>query len=261
MAKPASGTALNAGHALAPNYACWAFLEGSGLTSADSVSGNTHALALTNNAAIVAWSTDANGDACVNFPNASATPITMAAPVTIPGSHSWSVALDFTKAADDTNDTPFGNGNNSLPEYWEFHTTGLYEVINDGVNFTAYNFSTPTSFTSRALYGFTFDHSAGSNRLRMYKNGTEVASSPISGAASLRLYLSIIGSGYDGVSASKGLQGKISLLYIYDDRVLSAGEWVTLTADPYAMFGTGSSTAFTKSQILTQAAVRRASNF
>jgi hypothetical protein len=239
MAKPASGTALNTGHALAPNFACWAFLEGSGTSSADSAGSRT--LTLNGGTSFVTWTTDANGDPCLSFPNASAAPVTMVSAVQLAGTSSWSIAWRWKKTADNNQGTLFGTGNNGDPDlFLAYASAGFEAIINTGSSsYNAFDFTSPTSWTTEANYVITFDHAAGSNRFRLYKNGTEVASSPVNGLATMRLFFSIIGSGRDGISGTLALEGKLSYLYVWDARVLSSGEAGSLNTDPYAMFGAG----------------------
>src|SRR5690348_6090730 len=90
MAKPASGASINNSDAqgLSTSLAnVWAFLEGSGTTSADSKGGDTATLASSSY-----WSTDANGP-IISIATASNTAITLASTVSLTASTDWSIAF------------------------------------------------------------------------------------------------------------------------------------------------------------------------
>ncbi len=232
MAKPASGTALNTGHALYTSLAnAYAFLEGTGGTSADSKSANTATL---NHGS---WAT-VSSDPVWRIAAAVSDAITLGSTISIAGTSSWSIAFRM-KHSGDTFEGATHSDSAGATLVVTFEGSYLFWRANIGSS-DDHTFTGTTSFTTVADYVLTYDHAA--NRLHLYVNGTEDASSPqIPAGANTQLDVDRLASrGDNGVY---GLVGDFHYWYVWSGRVLSGAEATTLAADPYAMFAAAAAAA------------------
>lgn len=161
MAKPASGTAINGSDAqgLATGLkAVWAFLEGSGTTSADST-GNGFTLTLDTG---ITWITDADGP-LVQCAGTTHNIMNIATGFTT--GNSWSVALGFS--------TTNGAGVNAT--VWSQTGGGAFGLVIPGTEMLVRGsgldaaFTGATSFGTMANYLLTSDNT----HTTLYTNGTQ----------------------------------------------------------------------------------------
>jgi hypothetical protein len=231
MAKPASGTTVNGGHALATGLAAaWGFLENSGSSSADST-GNGHTLTLD---ASVTWSTDGNGDICISAPNDTTRVAAVASTITLPGNQPWSIAWRSKQTTSGLNGMVLGNDTNQTDFIWMRGTSYLRFRPGDSTGADDLDFS-PTVFTADHDYLMVYN---GSTQMHLYKDGAEVASSPITLPTSGHGDISVqsVGSGYSGDSFC--LIGTMTYCYVWSNRALTSSDATTLHGTPYAFFGT-----------------------
>jgi hypothetical protein len=230
VAKPASGTALDTGHALYTSLtAAWAFLEGTGGTSADSRGTRTATLVSG------AWGTDANGDACWDISSAHAGPITLGSALNLAGNGDWSLAFRAKTTNADSQAMVCGDNTNTGDFVWMLNGTALRVRDTAGGD---YDVGAPTSFTTEANYVIAFNRTeGGTGKFHFYKDGAEVNT----GAGGLNgdhyLNINCIGAGY--TSSAFSLIGKISYLYAWSGRTLSSSDASALHSDPYVIFDTG----------------------
>lgn len=227
MAKPASGTALDTGHSLYANLLhAWAFLEGSGSTTADSRNGNTLTIGGT-----AAWATNGAGEPIIDMPSASGSQLDPASDVTLSNAQTWSLAWSAKQDVSGTAGIFAGNGSSSSSSFLFFNGGSLlrYRPLDPGVDS---DFSGVTDFTQDDDWVLVFDQPNA--RLHLYRNGSEVSGSPDTTSVLGDFAITRLGSG--GNSASFALVGDMTYFYVWDGRALSGAEAATLAVDPYVIF-------------------------
>lgn len=254
MAKPASGSTLNTGHTLYSSLAaCWAMLEGSGTTSADSRGSRT--LTFAGGGTPPTWSTDGAGDAVIAIGTAIANPLALASSLTLSSANAWSLAWRAKQDASGTAGIVCGSS-----------TTSNNFLFFNGVTALRYRNSTPTDydyasaqpFTTDANYLLTYDPAAASGTLRLYKDAAEVSGSPKTSVTG-----SLVMATLGGVSSVNtfALVGTITYLYVWDGRTLDGAEASALHADPYEFFGAGGAEPAAPSSLARSFARVRASHY
>lgn len=229
MAKPASGTALDTGHALYTDllYA-WGLLEGSG-NPASSATAN----AATKNGG--AWTTDADGPLLSFTDHTIAHPLALATSYAPASSRSFSLAFRVALTANNDYGMVCGNGTDYI---WLRGGNYLRIVTSLGNS----NWTSLTSFTSAADYLITFEFIPGvSNLWRVYKDGVITSEGAVSFGGALTI--ADLAGGFSNLC----LEGLLSYFYIWDGRVLTGTDAVTLDTNPYAIFtggGGGGGSAF-----------------
>jgi hypothetical protein len=234
MAKPSSSATLDTGHALYANlHACWPLLEGSGTTSADKKGSRTLTLSGSG-----LWSTDGDGPVILTTNNSDTFPLSLATSWdnTVNG-HKFSLAWRAKQTTSNDAGMLAGNPNNTHDYLWLRGGTGMLLRINDG----AVGTFSPTDFTALDDWVLTGElEPAVTYHYHLYKNGAEVASSPIdNGGVGLGWTIAALGNGFSGAGTS--FVGTISYVYLWDDRVLTQSEASTLHSDPYALFASAGS--------------------
>lgn len=223
MAKPASGTALDAGHALYTSLLhVWALLEGSTTTSVDS-KGSNH-LTLSSSGL---WATNGGGENIIQIASETAGPLVPASAVAFDGSVDWSIALRAKQATSGTSGIVLGHDNPNN-RFVFFNGGSQFRVRQDGGSPDS-DFSL-TTFTTTANYVLTYTVSDG--KIRLYKDGTEINAGGITGNG--KLSIGKLGSFSE---STFGLVGDIEYVYVWSGRVLSGAEATALHADPYDFFG------------------------
>ncbi len=228
MAKPASGTTLDTGSSFYASLAsAWAFLEGTGASSADSKGSNT----LTLNSG--SWSTDSAGDACWHVASAAANPVALTSAIAYTGSSAWSIA--FRCKLDTNNNNGMLLGNNSSSRY----------IWLQGANYILYSnssagavFADNTNFSIERDYVLAYDPSdpiAGFASARLFVNGVADSGNPRLG---LELLFDRLMAGYDG-SSTLAMVGTLSYFYLWNGRTLTSSDASTLHSSPYVLFGGG----------------------
>lgn len=231
MAKPASGATLDSGNALFANMlAIYAFLEGSGTSTADSKGSNTGTLSSGG-----LWSTDSAGDVCIAPTIATIhRPVALASTIGDPaGITDFSYAWRAKQTADNGSGMLAGLPSGTDNYFWMRGAN--YFAVNSSANLsTAWTSVQP--FTTEKDYVLTFDFTvAVSNLWRLYVNGTLSAEGSVSLSGAFTM--DTIGNGFS--SDTLGLVGTISYFYVWSGRVLSGAEATTLAANPYAIFTGG----------------------
>ena len=220
MAKPASGSTVDTEHALAASMVnCWAFLEGSGSTSADSVVASSNTATLDG----ASWTTE-SGDNCLsNSTAADAAPVTLASPVTLDGAGDWTIAwrAKATTADNngmvcgdksDTNDFVWGNGS----QIQFRNSAGTTQALTRGDQTT--------------LHDYVLTYTQSTNTLELYVDGSSITSANPSGTSTI-LIDAIMG----GYSTDFAHVGTYHYLMLWSGRALSSGDVSTFYSDPYAM--------------------------
>lgn len=228
MAKPASGTALDGSNALVTGLVnVWAFLEGSGTTTADSKSSNTATL---NTGAT--WTTDADGP-LINAAGTIAAQMTLASVVTLVSTQSWSIAWRGKQSSAGSTAGMVVGGNTGDADSGEFV---WMEGGGPSLNLRSDATEGDRDFTFGAD-PFTTQHdwvlvwNQGATQLHLYQDGTEVASSPLT-ATSARLDFSVLTGWGGGFS----LTGTMSYIYVWENRALTASDASSLSSSPYQIF-------------------------
>ena len=225
MAKPASGTAIDAGHALAANLeAAWGLLEGSGTSSADAT-GNGHDLTL---ASAGYWGTD-GGDPVLVIGSANAAPAAVTSPIVFGSGVSWSIAWRAKQTSSGNAGMVAGNRTNTNEFVWMNGTSiSFRNATNVTVNFTG---QTPTTI---ADYVMTSDGGAPTSSVKLYKDGTlvDTLSSTAGGAT---WTVNTLGNGYS-TNTGFALIGQLDYCFLWSGRTLDATEAAAIDADPWAMF-------------------------
>lgn len=229
MAKPASGTALDTGHALYTNlthaYGC---LEGSGTTSVDSKGGNDLTLSGSG-----LWSSDGDGPTLVNTSNTNNSPLTPASAISFTTQQDWSMAWRAKQTSNDDNGMIVGDPSGSTNYLWMRGSSYLRFVNANSAN----NFTGVSTFTALDDWLYTTEYIAGTTyRHRLYQNGVEVSGSPIDNAAiGNNLTIAAIMGGFSNLA----LVGTLSYLYIWKDRLLTSTDAGMLDTNPYVIFTSG----------------------
>lgn len=231
MAKPASGTALDTGHALYSGMeAIYAFLEGTGTTSEDSKGSNDLTLSSSG-----LWSTDGDGPLIVTTSNSVNKPAELATRIDFDGTTSFSIAFRAKQTTGNDNGMLMGNPDGTGNYIW-LRDSNYWRVLAGGAN--AVNFTSLQTFTTMADYVLTYEFILGvSNLARLYKDGTITAEGAVSVA--LDFQLESIGNGFDTGTASLGFVGSLAYVYVWRGRVLDATEAASLSANPYGIFTGG----------------------
>lgn len=236
MAKPASGTALDSGHPLFSQLThVWAFLEGSGTTSADSKGSNDLTLD-----ASTSWDTSADG-AVLSMATALSAPASLGTPVVFDGTQSWSIAFSAKQDADGTAGMVLGDNTNNDANIWFRSDSSKYaRYTDDAGTDRTFNAAGVYPFTSLDNYLVVYDQTAGT--VELYKNGASLQSLSASGT----LTINTLGNGYS--TSSFSLVGDISYVYIMDGYAASSTDAGNLNTNPFAIFQ-GSGDAVTLSSV------------
>lgn len=170
MAKPASGSTLDTGHALATDMvACWPMLEGSGTTTAD-LTANNNDLTFAGGGGAPTWSTDGSGDAIIAIGTQLTEPLNPASAISLGASlASWSIAFRAKQTTSGDKGMVFGDYSSTLPYFWFFGGTFFGGRDNNNQNL---DLSSITSFTSDANYVIVYDGAADTYTL--WKDGASV---------------------------------------------------------------------------------------
>lgn len=243
--KPASGTALDTGHALYTSLeAVWGLLEGSGTSTADSKGTNTGTLSGSG-----LWSTDANGP-IIHETSAVDNRGVAVTQFSFSGLENFSLAFGGKQTSSDNNGMVAGDPDTVTNYIW--WRSGNYLRVNAAG--TVSDFTSLTSFTTYADYVITFEFINGvSNLWRLYKNGTITADSPISNSGVFQMDAVV------GGFATLTLVGDLSYFYVWRARVLSGAEATTLATNPYVIFQGGAPSFVAKPLANVSQAVKRAS--
>lgn len=219
MAKPASGTALDTGHALYTNLAhAWGLLEGTGTTSVDSR--GTKDLTLSSSGL---WTTNGGGENIIRIGTATAAPLALATSLTLGGgSAHWSIAFRAKQATSNNEGMILGDNSNTNDFLWFSGGNYLRFRSSSGGDF---DFSSLTTFTTTANYLIT------SSDGKIYKDGSLVQTL---GAFTPTLNVTHLGNGY--TSTTLALVGDIEYVYVWTNRTLNLTDAGTLHTDPYVIY-------------------------
>lgn len=227
MAKPASGTSLDTGHAL---YSAWTavygLLEGETTTSNDS-KGSNH-LTLSSSGL---WTTNLGGENIIGIASATASPLALTSAITLPNNADWSIFMRIKLAANNSNGMLLGDNTNTNDFVWA--NGGNYLRYRDSFGSDA-DFTSITSFTTAVNLAMIFTDS--DSKVRLYADNTEVnAGGIVIGGG---LLINTLGNGY--TSNTLALVGDIECCYIANGHAFSSGDRGGLHADPYSIFSAGS---------------------
>jgi hypothetical protein len=229
MAKPASGTALDTGHALYTSMIhAWGLLEGTGTTITDS-RGTNHGTLRSSGL----WSTDADGPTVVETDGTQRT-IALGSTVTIGASDAdFSIAWRAKQTTTNNNGMLLGPNNTQAEYIWMRDAN--YARVN--MNGSSYNFTDLTTFTTNANYLLVRDFEAGvTDHLLLYKDGTLVREENSAGWGSIAF--DTIMNGWT-LADDLGLEGTLNYLYVWSGRALNSTDASTLHANPYVIFTGG----------------------
>jgi hypothetical protein len=244
MAKPASGTALDTGHALYTGLAaCFWFPSG------DLTADATGTRSLTIDGAC-SQGTDANGDSCLAIPSALSAPAALSSALSLAGNGDWSLAWRGKTTNADAQGMVLGNNGNTSDFLWMFNSTALR--VRDSAGGDVDPTSSLTSFVTEANYVVSFDRDQdGVGRFHFYKDGVEVGTGTSGGNNDHALSINCIGNGYTG--SGFALIGTLSHVYVWSGRALSSSDASALNTNPYAMFSAGGGGGSAKTlDLLTQ---------
>jgi hypothetical protein len=244
MAKPASGTGLDTGHALYTNlFAVYGFLEGSGTTTADSKGSLTGTLSSSG-----LWSTDADGPIVLTT-SASTLNITTGTGSFGPSGHDWSMAFRVKQTT---------SNDNGLLLYDAVGTevqlrggTGILVQDQDGFS---HAFTGQTDFTSQHDYVITFVASTGS--CKVYVDGSLTSDGAQTIHANGRYAYTEFAAG-----ANVSFVGSVSLIYFWKDRILTSTEAGTLHSTPYVIFQSGAAAFLAAQGLNVRQGINRAGTY
>jgi hypothetical protein len=239
MPKPTSGTSLDTGNSLYTNLsAAWAFLEGSGLSSADSVAG-TYDLTLISSASLF-WGTDDAGDTSLIFDVPETNPVRLANDLVLDGSVDWSLAFRISQKAEDTKGMFIGDG--AQQAYVFLNGSGNYLRVRNAAGVQIFNYDvTAIDTTLDDDWVITYTQTSGtSGDYALYLNGVQVATD--SGSGDLG-NIDRIGNG--ATSSNFALAGSISYIYAWVGRALVLADAAALASDPYSVFESVNSVSVT----------------
>lgn len=237
--KPPAGTLLNLSNPLCTNLvACYALLEGTGGTTADSASGNTGTLNTGS------WGTDAEGPTWVTdgaSPSLRPIAFTSLAVGTLTN-HAYSIAFRLIKNVSDTFGVVFGNSANSTPFVFPRVGTG-FELRNNAGQTQLW--ADANDFTHVHDYVMTIRITGGNNVfLNLYVDGVVTADSPISDVATTYAITGDTLMNGSTFSAGNEVFGALSYFYVWDGRELSSTDVATLASNPFGIFASASSGTF-----------------
>lgn len=231
MAKPASGSTLNTGHALYTSLAAvWGMLEGSGTTSADST-GNGHTLTFAGGGGAPTWSTDGSGDAVIAIGTALNQPLAVGTPFSLSGSSPWSIAFRFKQTADDDAGMVLGDKDDNSNFLWQSGSTLNQFRFRDDAASGGSDFTNASS-TTDANYVMVYDQ-AGDGLIHLYKDGSQIGTG-IAKPSAGSLSIDTLGNGY--TSTTYALVGTLTYCYVWSGRALNSTEVSSLHSDPYQFF-------------------------
>lgn len=234
MAKPASGTALDTGHALYTSLeAVWAMLEGTGTTSADST-GNGHTLTFAGTGTPPSWSTDGAGDAIIAIGTAHNQPLAVGSPFSLADNTDWSIAWRFKQTADNDAGMILGDKDDNNNFVWQSGTSVNGVRFRNGNNGTNADFSNAVATTEKN-YLLVNDFS-GDGKLHLYIDGTQVGTG-VTPAGNTDISIDTVGNGYGGTTFA--LVGSLTYVYVWSGRALSSSDATVLHSDPYDFFDAG----------------------
>lgn len=229
MAKPASGTALDTGHALFGNWThVWAFLEGTGTTIEDSKGSNDGTLRSSG-----LWTTNADG-AIVRETDGTQRTVALGSAVTLGGSDAdFTIVFRVKQTADNDNGMVLGPNNSNDDYLWlrganylRYNTTG-----------TSFNFTDLTLFTTIATYILVRDREAGvTDHLLLYKDGSLVHEENAAGWESITF--DTLGNGWT-LANDLGLEGDLEFVGVMDGYAMNSTEVTNLSAALYGIFTGG----------------------
>jgi hypothetical protein len=229
MAKPASGSTLNTGHALYTNLQnAWAFLEGSGTTSVDSRSANNLTLDGGGN---VIWDTDASGDNVININSFVARPLALDSLINVPNSGDWTIAWGMDQDdADDLRGMILGT-------YLEGTRSYLFARNGTNLSYRYKEESITVSFGDaaddfKANINCVLAFSNSSGDAKLYIDGVLVDTKALVTTRSL----DIDTIGHASTSVNTSFIGLMKYVYVWVGRELNATEAAALTTDPYDFF-------------------------
>lgn len=234
MAKPASGTALNTGHALYSGLTlALGMLEGGSASVTVDSKGSRHGTLKNTGGTLdqgVSWTTDANGDPAIAITSASLAPVALASSLTLSNSDSWSIAWRGKQTSADGHGILLGDPSNTADWLW-YNNGSNFAFRNSGSS--TFTFPGLTTFTTEADYLFLYDFP--NDKFYLYKDAVEINAGGISaGGAGGLINITHLGAGYN--DASLNLVGTFSYCYIWAARLLDATDAAALHSDPYAMF-------------------------
>lgn len=226
---------MDTGNSLYTNLlSVWAFLEGSGTSTADSKGSNTGTLS---DAAL--WSTDANGPIIHNTSALTARPVAVTQFTLGDGTQNFSIAFGALQTSDGDSGMVMGDPD-TVNNYIWLRGSNYLRIQPASINFTS-----QTSFTTYADYVLTFEYVPGvSNLWRLYKNGTITADSPISQGGTINI--DALCGGFTALS----LVGDLSYVYIWLGRTLTGAEAATLASNPYSIFLSGGGATLAPQRLL-----------
>lgn len=226
MAKPASGTALDTGHALYTSLShVWAFLEGSGGTSADSKGTDTATL---NGGS---WAT-VGSDPVWRVATAAVNSITLGSTANLSGTADWSIAWRVKKSGQTYEGVIFGD------DFGFCLCNDGSSVFNRDDNAVDNSFTGATTFTVLTDLLLTYDHAG--NKMHLYQDGAEVTGSPLTPAlSSSPIGITKLACGRSNSDATYSLVGDLHYVYLWAGRALTSTDAGTLDTNPYVIFSTG----------------------
>jgi hypothetical protein len=227
--KPASGTSLDTGSSLYSVLTnAWAFLEGSGTTTADAKAGNTGTFA-----GSLAWGSNAEGPFLHS--TADGQHLTLASTITIPINTSFSVAWGTNNVS--VQSAVCGNRSTGN-EYWLMNPNYSLGVNTPLTGSQTYSLTLTSSMdTHRNNYVASFSYAAGNYTVRFYSNGTLQTGSPYTTAA-LGTAWTINSIMKALSSAGFGMIGDLYYLYIMSGYAASATDATNLNTNPYFVYAT-----------------------
>jgi hypothetical protein len=223
VAKPASGTALNTGHALysaltAAGSVVLGELEGLGATTADS-SGNANTLTINASGSGLTWGTDGAGDACLNCAGASLTVAgSLATPIVLDGTGSYTIWVKCKQTANDNNGMICGNENNG-------GVTAFLAILSGVLRLRT------------VTGGTTVNYDQPGAKVHAYQDGTEIGTGQAVASNRGAITIRSVWSGYQG-NGTLSFVGRGSLFYLAKGYSGSGSDATSINSAPYGVFGT-----------------------
>lgn len=225
MAKPASGTSLDTGHALYTSLvAAWGLLEGTGTSSADST-GNGHTLTLSSSGL---WGTNGAGENILHITTGAHTPADIATPLLTASGTPWSIAFRAKQAASNNFGMVLGDDDDINNFVWFQGTQITYRPNGAAASYTW------TGLTLTTVYNYLLVYDGGTpGNVILYQDGVSLGSKALAtghGAFSL----DTIGNAY--TSTTFAHVGDIEYVYVWNNRALNSTDAGTLHSNPYVIF-------------------------
>lgn len=230
MAKPASGTAINTGNSDATGLgAAWGLLEGTGLASADSVSGNAHPLTLASNY----WATNGSGENIIRIGAGAANPLAITLPFDFAHADPWSIFFRGKMAsASGQAGMVMGEQGTTNSFLWLDGSGGRFVFRDKNTNDLA---ATLTSSELTTIGNYMVVRDPSDSSVTLYRNGVQIqrSTSYVSGASKGGFVLNCIGNAYTG--SALALVGDVEVAYVWTV-AKGTGTVANLHADPYSLF-------------------------